>query len=315
MAETKKATYPWIVAAVLVGVGLALFNWLTDQGTQNIAYRFGVAFGQALLGWLALLLTGLQRAGLRGVVGAFLVVWLVALTGMVPANVPSRFKTGEPALSEQMKEVRAAVRDGRQVSLTPQEPRTGGMSERELVIEFNKRVLKAILDYRNAYLAELRAIGWESVFDVNRLVQDKGMARTEQMLVEAKDASRRSCDGYRSNAESNARRIVTELGASDRQQKEMLKGFLGGLDRGAPAAEASCRLELAMMKEFEGAVLVLKDESSWIVEDGQMMFTNADSMERFNLHLGNIHRMNDEQTRLMDDSMRRGQEELERLGM
>jgi hypothetical protein len=315
--ETKTPSYPWLPAALIVGGALALFNWITSQGegTTSTAYWIGVALGQAVLGWMALLLTGLQRAGVRGVGGAFLVIWLVAFFGIAPANAPTQSKVGEPALSGKIAEMREAVREGRLVSVAPVEQRVGGKSERELAVEFNNRVLNAIMDQRNGYLAEIKAIGWETILDADRLYADNGMVETAQMLAQAEDAAIRSCESYREKSEASARRVAAEIGASAAMQKELLEGFMAGMERGAPVAEEICRIEMALLQEFEGAMLILQNDRDWVVENGSIMFMSAASLENFNGHLTRIQAMTAEQAKLQDDSLKRGQELLERAGM
>lgn len=314
--EISARSYPWLPASVVVGGLMGMFNWLTGQGgPEGGAFALGVAFGQTLVLWLGLLLTGLQRAGAGGVTGAFLVVWFLAFCGMVPEiNTKGATPTG-PVLSEQVERVRESVNSNTLDSVPLMDVAPAGTSDLEIAKEFSTRVLNAMLDDRNAYMAELRVIGWEQILDAQRLLADKGMASSRQILSQARAAGERNCVGYRDRYIGHARRVVAEMGISERASKELIDGFIRGLDKNAAGTDELCKIEFQIYDEVGGVLDVFAQDTGWYPENDQFLFTTDAYAQEFNRRLANIDEMSKRQLALQEESLKAGQDQLRSVGL
>ncbi len=168
-------------------------------------------------------------------------------------------------------------------------PKTkGDMGELE---RFMKIFINKLASQNNDYQLELEAIGWQKILDPERINQDASLIESKITIRNAKNIVKK----YKAktfNLLENAREDIGKANVSEELRQQMQIGFNKGMEESGTQIEAIWDLEERTISEFGNIIALLSArKNTWVIENGQIMFTYDKDLKSFNYHISTIQEL------------------------
>jgi len=151
----------------------------------------------------------------------------------------------------------------------------------------------------NAYMNALKAGGWNSLFDANRIQNDTGLADSFEIVIKAKAAFERYKIQVVASVEASKEQIKS-LNISDSEKKAMLSSFAIGSIRN----DEILVLEGQAMSESGEVISLLSSNRNWSVENGGVIFNDNALQTAVNSHFQNIGEISHKQQNIREELLR-----------
>ncbi len=158
-----------------------------------------------------------------------------------------------------------------------------------------KELINQVALQRNDYLLELKAIGWNSLMDANRIDADKTFVESKEIILNAKKIVNKYQEKNYTLI-NNTKERIESLHISDTLKENMRSGFERGIENARNSIDAIWSLEKKVINEFESIINLLSArKNDWIVESGQIVFYNDNDLYKFNSYVASIQNIANQQ--------------------
>lgn len=151
----------------------------------------------------------------------------------------------------------------------------------------------------NAYMNALKASGWNSLFDANRIQNDTGLADSFETVTKAKAAFERYKIQVLNSVEASKEQIES-LNISDSEKKAMLSSFASGSIRN----DEILALESQSLSESGEVISLLSSNGNWSVENGGVIFSDNALQAAVDSRLQNIGEISHKQQNIREELLR-----------
>lgn len=293
----------WVGLCCVVAVLTALARGAPDNAGA-LGYATGSGLGVWLIayaiGWLVWRLAGRNLSA--GRVAVCIIAGLSAAGSAGRGIEQVERNKDQIALARDLRQdlhrlSRSAESDGPIAAVNPKATVGGELGE---VQEFTKAHLNKVISLQNDYMAELKAIGWTTVLDPDRIQKDQGLAESHAVVARARE----TVEKYRQRWTATSAETLTLLDGME-TNSSVKRGFVAGFRKSSATANLQTleiwNLEANIVSTTEEIFeLLAAREGAWTVESGQLVFADQETLDAFN---GYVERMNELVAR--QDSIRR----------
>lgn len=156
---------------------------------------------------------------------------------------------------------------------------------------FVKEFLNQFVSQRNDYLLEVKAIGWDSLLDMNRLKADKTFAESRVKIRKARENVKR----FKEQTDilyGNLDEKIAALNISERTKSKMLSNFNQGMEMAKKDLDTLLPLEDKIIDEFENIIDLLSErKGAWVIDGEHISFNNDNDLERFDSYISAIQKI------------------------
>lgn len=150
-----------------------------------------------------------------------------------------------------------------------------------------------------SHMEAVKESGWEHLFDVSRIRNDKDLQQSFQIINKAKVAL--STYRIQINANINSSRSqIQQLDISPAERDAMLSSY----DKVIPASERILDLEAKKIQEAESVFHIMHSSRSWKVGNVGIVFADANEREAVGAHLGAIQSIETQESEVRDQMQR-----------
>lgn len=159
----------------------------------------------------------------------------------------------------------------------------------QVMAEFTLSNLKDNAEARNAYLRELKKIGWDDFLDPKRLTEDKkqNYPQTQQMLSQA----RLLAQNYEQQSQLRQAQALEQAKDLDIQQRLKQTVIEGLKSNQAQDTDAVFALEQQILVKAQAMFEILKAHQ-WQAQKGQFLFYEDQPLKAFNTLYQEVLRLN-----------------------
>ena len=177
-----------------------------------------------------------------------------------------------------------------------------------------ERFIKVFMDrsisFRNDYLLELSAIGWDKILDPTRVKNDTTFTESIITIKKAKEI----VEKYKTLSYSlfeNAYAEIDRLEIDEEFKQEMKDGFKSGMEPVKVTLDRNWFLEEKCVLEVEKIIDLLSTRKDvWAIENSQIIFYNENDLKEFNAHIYNIQDIVKEQQLIQQQNIEQTRESL-----
>ncbi|PXX41485.1 hypothetical protein [Undibacterium pigrum] len=177
---------------------------------------------------------------------------------------------------------------------------------------FMKGFMNSAVSYKNSYLQELQAIGWDRVMDAKRLQADRDMAESKAILARARTIITKF-EAETDTLFANGKASIDSLAISDGAKNDMRAGFDKGANNTKNQIMQNWQMEREALQEVENMVKLLADKKKWTVEKDQVMFRKQEDLDKFNTYNGNLEKIGQRQVELQQRQLKKSAAEMQNL--
>ncbi|MFZ6679683.1 hypothetical protein [Undibacterium sp. Tian12W] len=293
------------------------------KNMQNMPYLVGQLFAQAAVGAVIFYYLLLRKRGKTYLLFIFLlffaVMYVAGDIGMDKQR--QQAKIAIQSAREEMQKLTTAVqqdnnsKDGNQLSsvikagsaTTPRASGQYGEIERLL-----KDIMMGAATFRNDYVRDLKATGWENITDIKRIRQDKDMLESKRILNAAR-AVVNKFEGNTENLFETYRAKINALSLDEEAKRGLLKGFNRSAQNSKNQFAQNWALEKKTMQEVEGMLTLLTDKKKWNLQGEQIIFYDRVVMAQFDQHQQRLQSISKEQDDMQERHMKKSSDALDKL--
>lgn len=295
----------WIVilalfCALILGYGLLYSN----NTTANLIYLVRFNLPLALIVWGVFYALVLRKRSARIAMFSLMVIFISMVASDFLGYVQQK-KEAKKALSEiqaryseyvESSTYENGVQKRAEVSLDVAPVARGEFGELE---RFSKQFIGQMASLQNDYLIELEVIGWNGILDFNRIENDETLAESGAIIQKAKEVVGRYTRRSKELLDF-AKRDIGLLNISEYSKNIVLSGFERGLNKTNEYRNSMWLLEAEIIGEVENIIALLsEDREAWSVDDGNIVFFNETDLQKYNLCVDSIYRIDQEQERIL----------------
>lgn len=144
-----------------------------------------------------------------------------------------------------------------------------------------KSLMADLVIKRNAYLAQMQALGIKTLMKPSNLAKDKGLKHTQATLAEARAALR----VFRGTVESLSANFSKRVEAShmtEYDKQSMIRGFNNSLSQQQDERETIFACEDNELAEFQKmAALLAHPKGRWIAKGDKILFSNSGDLAAY----------------------------------
>lgn len=192
-----------------------------------------------------------------------------------------------------------------EIQTSPKSKGIFGEMERFIKVFMNRSI-----SFRNDYLLELSAIGWDKILDPTRVKNDTTFTESIITIKKAKEI----VEKYKTLSYSlfeNAYAEIDRLEIDEEFKQEMKDGFKSGMEPVKVTLDRNWFLEKKCLLEIEKIIILLSTcKDVWVIENSQILFYNENDLKEFNTHIYNIQDIVKEQQLIQQQSIDKAKEGL-----
>lgn len=171
------------------------------------------------------------------------------------------------------------------------------------VENFMREFVDRLIAQRGDYLLELEAIGWNTILDSERLVNDSALAESKVMVQRAKRIVAKY-EGRAWELMDETRSTITSLDLQGGLAGDMLRAFDESFESSRGRLERQWTLEVEAVRQIESIVMLLAASRRWDVSGQEITFYNEGDLHRFNGYLARLQEIKREQDGIAQESIR-----------
>lgn len=305
----------WIVA--LVVLCLALLGYGSTNTVSNPAFLAGQNIGYALLVWGIFYAIFVRKCGATiGAVSFIAIYGALFFGGLIGASQQKQQAIKAfSAIQQEITRVNTALVDSSGVpTQIDSNPATKPQARGEFgeMEHFMKGYIDRLVVQRNDYLGELQAIGWNSILDAQRIKNDTTLSESKTMIGKAKVV----VDKYEKKTAvlvQDTRARMSVLTMSETTTKAMLAGFDESTRKASARMDEQWKLEKQGILQSENIVLLLAASKNWVVEGGDIVFSNDAELDQFNSYVQKIQEIAQQQEHMQKENYAKVNQKLEAL--
>jgi len=315
---------PWLLSllpACLVAAFLA--HRLGSKNMETMSYLAGELFTYAALGTALFYSLLMRKRSKAYAVIIFLIFYVVMYTaGQIGMNEQRRQASiAMQSAKEELNKLTDAIQasnnntDGKLLSsiiqtgpATPSRA-SGQFGEFEKLL---KEFMMAVTTFRNDYLRELHATGWESIMDLKRIRQDKDMLETKRILNDAKAVVTRF-EGKTENLFETCRTKIRSLTLEESAKQDILKGFNQSAQNSSNQFAQHWKSEKETMEEIEAMLMLLADKAAWRLQGEELIFQKQETLVQFNQHQKKLQDISKEQEEMQQRQLTKSKAAMDKM--
>lgn len=177
---------------------------------------------------------------------------------------------------------------------------------------FMRDFMNSGVAFKNAYLHELQAIGWDTMMSAKRLQADRDMAESKSILAKAR-ATISKFEGDTDNFFAKGKASIDKLAISEDVKTGMRAGFEKGMVDTKKQIMQNWAMEREALQEVENMLNLLADKKKWTVENEQLMFRKQADLDKFNTYNKSLEKIGQRQVELQQRQLNKSAQEIESL--
>ena len=281
----------WIGVLFFICIGLVVYSYMYSKNSVvDIPYLMGKNSVYCLfIGGVFHSIFGKNQSKVKVII-SFSLIFLTLIVGDLFAYSKNKIDAVN-AINEIQKDYLQIANSATDANGAPQVIKNkldttsatkGDMGE---VVNFTKNMMNSLASDRNSYLIELEAIGWNKIFDTERLKKDDTLSESKLIIERAKETVKK----YREKSHdtlTTARNDIEKINVDEYSKKEFIRGFDSGLQESRAKYDSLWDLENESVLEFEKIIrLLLEKKGAWEIQNGQIAFANDSDLAQFNSYL------------------------------
>jgi|GEM_PF-2411378 len=217
-------------------------------------------------------------------------------------------------LTSSIQKANANKEGGMQAHILETSPTTAPKAQGEYgeMERFMKDFMNSAISFKNAYLKELQAIGWDRVMDAKRLQADRDMTESKAIIAKAL-ATVTKFEADTDTLFANGKASIEKLAISEDAKQGMRAGFDKGANNTKNQIMQNWQMEREALQEVENMVKLLTDKKKWTVEKDQVMFRQQADLDKFNTYNKNLEKIGQRQVELQQRQLNKSAVEMENL--
>lgn len=161
------------------------------------------------------------------------------------------------------------------------------LSENEKLAYFLKINANFSLSANNQYKKELREIGFEGLFEPNRLKHDLKMRKSYEILDQSEQALNRYIESLGENG-SKLELELDKLNLDEKTRKLIEMGIANARPKALSRLHEIAEFEHRILQEMRTSIKLLEIKSNWTVQNNQLIFKHVRNLNEFNQHMNKI---------------------------
>jgi len=156
-----------------------------------------------------------------------------------------------------------------------------------VIDRFLEDLARTGIQSRQAYLADMNAVGWNTLLNADRLAQDENFSESKKILADAEALvakyAKRGSDDF-----EQIPVLARNLEIPERAKAEFIRGWEQGADTARQKNRRVWALERQVLGHFRDATVLLADRATWAPANGQIQFQEQEALDTFNALMGKI---------------------------
>lgn len=302
-SSTYSINPKWAISLVFVCLGIIGYGYLYSKNTtSNLGFLFGenLVYGLFVFVIFNILIKAITSQKQTNTVGVnfftFLAIFISLTISSLIGYQHQKNEVTQMA-SEIQNRVSTIAKSGIDAQGVPQRIEEkldtapvakGDSGEME---RFMKTQMNKMVSLRNDYLLELDAIGWDKIFDMDRIKQDSSLVESKAMIKKAKDIVVKYKEKTH-NLFEGSRMEIDNLNLSGNSKQEFIRGYEDGIANARTKTDTLWDLEAKVVSEFESIFALLDArKSSWAIQNGQILFADNSDLDTFNSYIAKIQEL------------------------
>lgn len=284
--HNNRNSFKWTISLILLCIGIIIYGafFSTNEILINSAYDFGFLIGSyilfAIVIWAVFYATFLRQHGKSVGFRSFAVIFLsLIVASQIAAH---KRRSNAKLLADSMQQIANVASNYKNMgnkktqtttpmfSIAGPDKANGDYGEMQNILLQESNQMATLM---GEYQGQLTAIGWRSIFHIQRIQEDKGLIHSKQIVKNAFAL----VDQYRLRSESILDSTRAQIEAANMDAGTKTKA-LEGFDRGAGQAKQSLDslwdLEKDIVVQTGNVFDTLGRNDGWSVQNGKFVYSD-----------------------------------------